>query len=59
MPRCGARNAVDCALWDLEAKREGTEALHLARIDEARPLVTTFTLSADEPEINPPSPLLS
>ena len=50
MPRGGARNAVDCALWDLEAKREGTDALHLARIGEARALVTTFTLGADEPE---------
>ncbi|HEY7007183.1 MAG TPA: dipeptide epimerase [Sphingomicrobium sp.] len=50
MPRGGARNAVDCAMWDLEAKREGTDALHLARIDEPRPLITTFTLGADEPE---------
>lgn len=51
MPRGGARNAVDCALWDLEAKREGTDALRLAKIDEARPLVTTFTLGADDPQI--------
>jgi L-alanine-DL-glutamate epimerase-like enolase superfamily enzyme len=50
MPRGGARNAVDCALWDLEAKRDGTEALHLARIEGARPLITTFTLGVDEPE---------
>jgi len=50
MPRGGARNAVDCALWDLEAKRDGTDALHLARIEGARPLVTTFTLGADDPE---------
>jgi L-alanine-DL-glutamate epimerase-like enolase superfamily enzyme len=50
MPRGGARNAVDCALWDLEAKREGTDALHLARIEQPRPLITTFTLGADEPE---------
>ncbi len=51
MPRGGARNAVDCALWDLEAKRAGTDALQLARIEGARPLVTTFTLGADEPEV--------
>jgi L-alanine-DL-glutamate epimerase-like enolase superfamily enzyme len=50
MPRGGARNAVDCALWDLEAKRDGTNALKLARIDSPRPLITTFTLGADEPE---------
>jgi L-Ala-D/L-Glu epimerase len=51
MPRGGARNAVDCALWDLEAKRAGTDALRLAGIEDARPLVTTFTLGADEPEV--------
>jgi L-alanine-DL-glutamate epimerase-like enolase superfamily enzyme len=49
MPRGGARNAVDCALWELEAKREGIDALRLAKIDEPRPLVTTFTLGADDP----------
>jgi len=50
MPAGGARNAVDCAMWDLEAKREGTEARHLADLDSPRALVTTFTLGADEPE---------
>ena len=49
MPRGGARNAVDCALWDLEAKREDRPALDIARIDAPRPLITTFTLGADEP----------
>jgi L-alanine-DL-glutamate epimerase-like enolase superfamily enzyme len=51
MPRGGARNAVDCALWDLEAKREGSDALRIARIESARPLITTFTLGADEPQV--------
>jgi L-alanine-DL-glutamate epimerase-like enolase superfamily enzyme len=50
MPRGGARNAIDCALWDLEAKRDGTEARHLAQV-EPKPLVTTFTLGADEPQV--------
>lgn len=50
MPRGGARNAVDCALWDLEAKRAGTDAPQLAKIEDLRPLVTTFTLGADEPD---------
>ena len=50
MPAGGARNAIDCALWDLEAKREGTPAYRLAGIDQPKPLVTTFTLGADEPE---------
>lgn len=51
MPRGGARNAVDCALWDLEAKREGSDALAIAKIETARPLITTFTLGADEPRV--------
>jgi len=51
MPRGGARNAIDCALWDLEAKREGRDALRIARIEKPRPLVTTFTLGADDPEV--------
>jgi len=51
MPRGGARNAVDCAMWDLEAKRGDTDARRLANVDEPKPLVTTFTLGADEPEV--------
>jgi len=51
MPAGGARNAVDCAMWDLEAKREGTEARRLANLSELKPLVTTFTLGADDPEV--------
>jgi L-alanine-DL-glutamate epimerase-like enolase superfamily enzyme len=50
MPRGGARNAVDCALWELEAKRRRTTARQLAGIDQAKPLVTTFTLGADDPQ---------
>ena len=49
MPRGGARNAVDCAMWELEAKRDGREARQLAGVDEPKPLVTTFTLGADDP----------
>ena len=50
MPRGGARNAVDCAMWELEAKRRGTVARRSPAIDQARPLITTFTLGADDPE---------
>jgi L-alanine-DL-glutamate epimerase-like enolase superfamily enzyme len=50
MPRGGARNAVDCAMWELEAKRGGTPARHLAGIGKTQPLITTFTLGADDPE---------
>jgi L-Ala-D/L-Glu epimerase len=49
LPPGGARNAVDCAMWELEASRSGTPAYKLAGVDAPRPLVTTFTLGADEP----------
>jgi L-alanine-DL-glutamate epimerase-like enolase superfamily enzyme len=49
MPKGGARNAVDCAMWDLEAKRASTDAYRLAGIEAPKPLITTFTLGADDP----------
>ena len=49
MPRGGARNAVDCAMWELEASRAGQPAWKLAGLDSVKPLVTTFTIGADEP----------
>ncbi|MCC6470446.1 MAG: dipeptide epimerase [Alphaproteobacteria bacterium] len=45
-----ARNAVDCALWDLEAKRSGTPAWKLAGLPAPKPVVTAYTLSLGEPE---------
>ena len=51
MPPGGARNAVDCALWDLDAHRSGNAAWRLAGIAPPKPLVTTFTLGADAPEV--------
>ncbi len=51
MPPGGARNAVDAALWDLEASRTGRPVWQLAGLDAPpRPIVTTFTVSADTPE---------
>jgi len=51
LPPGGARNALDCALWDLEAKLTGQPAWRSAGLDLApRPLVTTFTCGADDPE---------
>lgn len=50
LPAGGARNAVDAALWELEASRAGKPVWALAGLAEPRPLVTTFTLGADEPE---------
>jgi L-Ala-D/L-Glu epimerase len=45
-----ARNALDVAFWDLEAKQTGTSVWTLAGIDEPRPVVTAYTLSVDTPE---------
>jgi L-alanine-DL-glutamate epimerase-like enolase superfamily enzyme len=44
-----ARNALDCALWDLEAKRAGRPAWQLAGLAEPRPLITAYTLSLADP----------
>ena len=51
MPPGGGRNAVDCALWELEASRNAMPAWRLSGIEAPRPLVTTFTLGADDPAI--------
>jgi L-alanine-DL-glutamate epimerase-like enolase superfamily enzyme len=45
-----ARNAVDCALWDLEAKRSGRRVWELAGLPEPQPVTTAYTLSVDTPE---------
>ncbi|MGK6314958.1 N-acetyl-D-Glu racemase DgcA [Neorhizobium sp. DT-125] len=45
-----ARNAVDCALWDLEAKRGGRSVADVIGATSLRPFVTAFTLSLGEPE---------
>ncbi|WP_327752936.1 N-acetyl-D-Glu racemase DgcA [Sphingobium sp. SJ10-10] len=50
MPRGAARNALDCALWDLEAKRAGVPVWKLAGLEEPKPLPTAFTISLGEPE---------
>jgi L-Ala-D/L-Glu epimerase len=49
LPAGGARNAVDCALWDLEAKRERRRVWELAGVPSVQPLTTAFTLGVDEP----------
>lgn len=46
----GARNALDCALWDLEAKLAGRPAWSLAGLVQPRPLQTTYTLGVDAPD---------
>jgi L-Ala-D/L-Glu epimerase len=50
LPAGGARNAVDCALWDLEAKLTGQPAWKIAGLESPRPLLTTMGCGADTPE---------
>lgn len=49
LPPGAARNAVDCALWDLEARQRGLPAWQLAGLREPRPVTTAYTLSLDMP----------
>jgi L-alanine-DL-glutamate epimerase-like enolase superfamily enzyme len=49
MPAGAARNAVDCALWDLEAKRAGRRAWELAGLPAPQPVATAFTISVGTP----------
>ncbi len=51
LPAGGARNALDCALWELDARRRGVPVWEIAGLTEPRPLRTTFTLGADDPEV--------
>ena len=51
MPAGGARNAVDCALWEFEAAKAGVPVWRLAGQTEPQSLRTTFTLGADTPEV--------
>jgi L-alanine-DL-glutamate epimerase-like enolase superfamily enzyme len=51
LPPGGARNALDCALWELDSRRTGRPVWELAGLDPPRPLVTTFTLGADDPRV--------
>lgn len=50
LPAGAARNAVDCALWDLEAKQSGQRAWQLAGLPAPGPEITAYTLSLDSPE---------
>ena len=50
LPAGAARNAVDCALWDLEAKLSGRPVWQLAGLSKPRPITTAYTLSLDTAE---------
>jgi L-alanine-DL-glutamate epimerase-like enolase superfamily enzyme len=49
LPPGAARNALDCAFWDLEAKRTGKPAHELAGLPPPRPVVTAYTISLGDP----------
>ncbi|WP_018632099.1 N-acetyl-D-Glu racemase DgcA [Neomegalonema perideroedes] len=50
LPAGAARNALDCALWDLEAKQAGRRVWDLLGLPEPRPVETAFTLSLGTPD---------
>jgi len=50
LPAGAARNALDCALWDLEAKTQGTTVWKLAGLQEPGPVTTAYTLGLDNAE---------
>lgn len=51
LPAGAARNAVDCALWDLEAKQAGCRVWELAGLASPGPEVTAYTLSLETPDV--------
>lgn len=50
LPAGGARNALDCALWDLDCKRSGKSIWELTRL-APEPVRTVYTVSVDDPDI--------
>ena len=50
LPAGAARNALDCAYWDLEAKRTGDPVWQLCGLSPLEPVTTAYTLSLDTPE---------
>nr|WP_218054405.1 N-acetyl-D-Glu racemase DgcA [Phenylobacterium immobile] len=51
LPAGAARNAIDCALWDLAAKQAGVRAWTLAGFPRLDPVKTCFTISLGEPQV--------
>jgi L-alanine-DL-glutamate epimerase-like enolase superfamily enzyme len=50
LPAGAARNAVDCAMWDLAAKQAGKRVWDLLGVPAPKPEITAYTLSLDTPE---------
>lgn len=51
LPPGGARNAIDCAYWELEARRASKPVWAIAGLEKPKPLYSTLTIGADTPEI--------
>jgi L-Ala-D/L-Glu epimerase / N-acetyl-D-glutamate racemase len=51
LPAGAARNAVDCAMWDLAAKQAGKRVWDLAGLEPPGPQITAYTLSLETPEV--------
>jgi L-alanine-DL-glutamate epimerase-like enolase superfamily enzyme len=51
MPAGAARNALDCALWDIEAKATGVPVWQAIGLPPPRPMLTAFTISVGEPGV--------
>ena len=51
LPAGAARNAVDCALWDLKAKTAGKRVWDLLGLPSPKPEITAYTLSLGAPEV--------
>jgi L-alanine-DL-glutamate epimerase-like enolase superfamily enzyme len=50
LPAGAARNALDCAFWDLRAKQAGCPAYQLAGLNSLKPVIASYTISLDTPE---------
>ena len=48
LPAGAARNALDCAFWDLEAKRQGKRVWQLLDLPEPQPVTSVYTLSLED-----------
>ena len=48
LPPCAARNAIDCAIWDLNCKKSGKRIWELANLPEPKPVQSAYTIVIDE-----------
>ena len=51
LPFGAARNALDCAFWDWQAKSSGRSVAQALNLEPLKPLITAYTISLDDPEI--------